>query len=280
MAIRIDLVKAIARNLGDLVVDAVPASMTASTIDCLSLFQPNPGQLTGKYVYIYSGAGSGQSKVIGSFNPTLKRLVFPEGLGSIPSVNSNFILTLRHSRDDYSNAIDRYVGFARTRNLIDAVATAALVATQYEYPVPSGMEYVNTLRLVPSGNTDYRASDEIQTRFEIPPRYWRIESNVGGTRCITIDSRQFNLDEVDNYVIKIFGQAHPNVGTTDASAIPDELVEYLIAGASAQLVSTNISTDGKIDPRFYMYRDQVSGRQTAPGLEDYITTSIRGKKVY
>jgi hypothetical protein len=278
MATRIDLWKNIARNLSDLIVDAVPASMTASTIDLPSLLQPNSNQLTGRYLYIYAGAGVDQSKIVGSYNPTLKRLAIPDSFGSVPSINSNFIITSRFSVEDINHAISRYVGLARQRNLMETVGTSTIVGTQYEYPVPSGMRFVNNIRVVPSMGSDYNTDIQTRVQFEIPLRDWRIEPTVDGSYVISIDRRKLDLGPLDGHYISIMGQSRPFVGTVGTSVIPEPLEEYIIAGASAQLASTLFTSDGKIDPRFYYFRDQVSGRP-GPSLEDYITSTPRGKAV-
>ena len=280
MAVKSDLIISVARNLGDFVLDGVPASLTGSTVDHLNLIYSLPQQMQGFGFYIYSGAGAGQERVVGSLNAANHRMVFPQVFASIPSVNSNFLVTKKFPYSDYKNAIDRYMGIARSKHLIDKTATLALVATQYEYPVPSGMEYIQTLRIVPSGNTDYAADSIIDNIFEIPPRYWRIERNVGGSYVIAIDSRKLTLDEFDDYIVRVNGQSKPEpLGTDNATAI-SELEEYLINGASMHLASQMPpNANGGLNALFYMYKDIVKGSQSSPGLEDYIYSYPSGKKV-
>lgn len=280
MAVKADIIKAVARNTGDFILDGVPASLTGSTVDHLSLIFPLSQQMQGFPFYIYSGAGAGQERIVGSLNPTNRRMVFPQVFASIPSVNSSFLVTKRFSWLDYANAVDRYMGIARTKHLVEKVATLAIVATQYEYSVPSGMEYISTLRLVPSGNTDYAADSVVDTIFEIPPRFLRIERNVGGSFVVAVDSRKINLDSYNNYLCKVNGQGKPDSLGSDNTTVLPELEEYLISGASMHMCSLLPMNGERLDPRFYMYRDQVKGAQSGgDGLESYIYSYPRGKRV-
>lgn len=279
MVSKSDVIISAMRNLGDLVVDGVPASLTGSSLDHLSLIFPLSQQMQGWSAYIYSGAGAGQERIIGSFNATNHRVVFPQVFASIPSVNSNFVISKKFAWSDYKNAVDRFMGIARSKHLVERVATTALVATQYEYPVPSGMEYISTLRLVPTNGTDYAGNDIVDRIFEIPPRFWRTERNVGGSYLVSIDSRKLNLGNVDAYIIRINGQGKPDVLGTDNATVMPALEEYLIAGASAQMCGLLQGSDKRLDPRFYMYRNMVKGEGTSVGLEEYIFSYARGKRV-
>ena len=279
MAQRIDLLKSVARNLSDLILDGVPASLTGSTIDHLDLIHPLSNQLQGFYFYLYSGAGVGQARIVGSFNPANRRLVFPQGFTTIPSTNSNFILTKDFPKLDYDNALDRFIGIAKQSYLEDKVATMQCVATQYEYAVPSGMKWISNLRLVPSGSSDYGADDEVDRIFEIHPRNWRIEQNPTGSYLIVIDSRKVDMDVLDKEWLRVLGQAPPDIAGTDNATIPANLEEFIIVGASMQLASDKIDESRKWQAKFYMFRDELQGRPGQAGLEAYIFRTGRGKKV-
>ena len=270
---KITLIKAAARSLHDLIVDAVPVSLTGSSVMANALIQPLPRQLQGKYFYSYSGAGTGQERIIGSLNPSKREILFTEVFGSIPSVNTQFFLTEYWAKSDYDNAVERFIGKARLEFLEEKVATGAIVGSQYEYPVPSGFKYISTLRLVPSSTSDYGGDDKISRIFEIPTRYWRIERNVGGTYLITFDARLIDLDEFDDYNIKIQGQVKPDITATDNAVIPEDLEEYLISGSCALLASQRIGENQEWRTKFAMFRDDFKP------LEDYIHRYGYGRKV-
>lgn len=273
MANRMDLGIRVSRNLGDLILDGVPASLTGSTIDHLSLIHRNAENLTGKYFYAYAGAGAGQDRVIGSFNPTNRRLVFDQLFGSIPSVNTNFIITGNFDKSALDNAVSHFVNIAKQRFLQAKTATISVIGTQYEYAVPSGFEWISTLRLVPSLNTDYAAIDEVDTVFEFPPRYWRIERNVGGTYIIAFDPRRINLASFKGHSLNIIGQAKPDIAGTDNATVPDELLEYVVSGATAHLSALKIREGEQWKQLFYTYRDETTR------LEDYVFSYGHGRKV-
>lgn len=270
---RITAIKAVSRNLGDLVTDSVGASLTGSAVDVADLIHPLADQLRGYHFYIYSGAANGQARVVGSFDPDYNRLGFPQPFGSVPSVNSNFILTKYWRKSDYDNALDRAWGKAKQQYYEDKTATLAIVGTQYEYVVPSGFNFINTLRLIPSANSDYDSVDEVNNVFELPPRYWRVESNPLGTKIISFDSRKIALDTVDAQWVRIVGQTQPVVGTADTATIPSKLEEYVINTASMLLCQQKLSENREWRDRFAAFRD------LSIAAEPFVYTPVRGKQV-
>ena len=270
---RITAIEAVARNIGDLITDSIPASAAASHVDVARLVQSVTDQLKGRDFYVYGGAGAGQDRIVTGFVPANNRLTFEEVFTTIPSVNSTFLLFNSFTKDDYDNALDRMVGIAETKFLEEKVATMQLVATQFEYAVPSGFEYISTLRLVPSGSSDYELDDYVDRVFEFAPHLWRIEANPLGSFVITFDPRKITLDAFDADWVRVVGQAKPAVSPTDNATIPDDLEEYLIAGASALLSLRKIDEKLEWKTKFYQWRD------TTKSLEESIFTYRRGKRV-
>lgn len=272
---KIDALKAVSRNLGDLIVDAVASAATPTTIDAGKLIHPQAEALRGKEFYIYSGAGAGQQRTVGSYSPTNNRLIFAQTFVSTPSHNSAFLMFGHFGKDDYDNALDRMIGLSELKYLEEKVGTAQIVGTQYEYPVPSGYEYINTIRLVPSASdtSDYESSDEVSRMFEFPPRYWRIEVNPLGTYVVAFDRRKIDLDVFDGEWIRIMGQVKPSVSATDTGTIPTDIEEYVIAGASMIMASQRISENQEWQRKFYMFRDMTRE------LEAYVYRNGRGKRV-
>ena len=272
----ISIYESIARNLGDVEVKGVPTGCTPTSLDYHRFMNPLSETLVGKEVFIYSGGGAGQSRMIASYSPSSKRIIIDGPWDTTPTANSKFLIFSHFFTEEYESAMNRAIGMAKPLYLIDKVATMQLAATQYEYAVPSGMEYIRTLRLVPSGNTDYGADDEVNRAFEFPPRYWRIESNPGGSYVISFDSRKLDLDNYDKEVVYIMGQAKAEFGAT---TLPSDVEEYIIAHCSMQLAAQKTLEGDAWQRLFYMYRDQVGGRGTTPGLEAYIFKYGQGRKV-
>ena len=270
---RITSVKSIARNLRDLVVDTTPSSMTGTSIDASKLIHPISGQLKGFDLYIYSGGGAGQQRTITDFLPANNRLTIDDPFSPIPSVNSNFLIFEHFGKDEYDNALDRMIGQARMRYLEEKVATLNLVGTIYEYAVPSGYDYISRLRLVPSGSKDYGEDTEVRNIFELPPRYWRIEPNALGTFCIVFDRRKIDLDDFDNQMVNILGQAKPDISATDNATIPQALEEYIISGASMLLASSRIAENQEWRAKFQIFQSQNTE------LKEYIHRTRYGVRV-
>jgi hypothetical protein len=270
---RITAIKAISRNLNDLVTDSVGASLTGSAVDVADLIHPLAEQLRGYHFYIYSGAANGQARVVGSFDPVNNRLGFPQPFGSVPSVNSNFILTKFWRKADYDNALDRAWGKAKLQYMEDKVATMALVPTQYEYVVPSGFDYISDLRVVPSLGSDYDEEDMVNNVFELPPRYWRLEMNPLGSKIISLDPRKVTMDTIGDRWVRIVGQTQLAVGSADTSTIPGRLEEYVLNTATMVLASQRIGEGREWRDKFGVFKGM------ADSLEPYIYTPARGKQV-
>lgn len=275
---RIDIIKTVARNLGDLIVDATPASLTGSTVDCTDLVHPNAEQIRGKYFYAYSGAGAGQSRVVSSFNTTYRRMVFQNVFTTTPSSNTNFILTDKFDKSEYDNALNQSIKLTRLKFLQEKVGTSQIIGTQYDYAVPSGMAYIYNLKLVPSLGNDYSSDEEIDTIQELPPRYWNVERNTGGSYMIVFDSRFIHLDQFDGHTVRILGQAPPDIVATDNATIPEELEAFLEANTSLLLSATKQAAGEPWKTLYSLFRDEVRPR-TGEGLEAYIFRYGRGKKV-
>ena len=278
---KITAIKAVARNLRDLVIDSTPSSLSNATgtvfLDIDSLIQPLTDQLKGHDTYIHDGGGAGQRRTASGFLPANNRVVFDRVWSTSPSINSNVLMFQHWDKDEYDNAIDRTIRKARLVHLEEKVATMELGGVQYTYQVPSGFEYISALRLVPSGGGgDYEADQEVDRIFEIAPRNFTIEPNAGGSFLIVIDPRKISLDfTLDKEWVHIIGQAPPDIAATDNADIPDALEEYIINGASMLLASQRIS--GRVNDewvaKFRMYRDEQRS------LEEYIHRPRYGKRV-
>lgn len=266
----ISIYEAIGRNIGDVLAQGQVASCTATYVDSTALIHPLTGQLKGNEFYIYQGGGAGQARTVTDFFPTSNSLAFDQPFTTVPSINSLFILFKHFQVQDYENAMNRAIGWVRLRYLNEKVATMELIATQYEYPVPSGFEYISTLRLVPSGHTDYSADDEVDRIFELPSRYWRIEPNAKGSYVIAFDSRKINLSEVDKEWVNVVGQVKPDFGGTQ---IAEELQEYIINGASMLLASQRIGEGKEWLAKFQIF----SGINKS--LEDYVHRPRYGRRI-
>jgi hypothetical protein len=263
-----DLYEAIARNIGDLVAKDTPSAATATTVDADSLIHPETGQLKGYQFYIYDGAGAGQTRIITDFLPDNNRLVVDRAFTTTPSINSNFYIFKSIKKEDLDNFVDRAMGLARQVHLDDYCPTMELVATQYEYTVPSGIAFISHLQLVPSGHTDYEADDEVDRVFMLYPPVWRVENNI-----IMFDPRRISLDNFDEELIRVVGQARPATLGTDNATVPVDLEDYLIARSTQLAVMPKLRHGQEWMTILAGYKD------LADKLEGYIRTQQRGQGV-
>src|SRR3990167_6689584 len=207
----IDVIKAVARQFRDLVVDTVPGSLTGSSIDAAALVHVNGGRLLGKDAYIYSGAGAGQQRTVASFDTINHRLIIAPVFSSLPSINSSFLVFNTWRKDEYDNALDRAVGQARLNHLQEKSATISLVGTQYEYAVPSGYESVGMIQLVPTTSNDYRSNALVANQAVLERDKWWLETLPVGSVVIVFDPRKMDMPTLDNYWIRVIGQAKPDI---------------------------------------------------------------------
>ena len=271
---RIGAIKATSINLRDLIVDTFPSSMCATAVYCAELIQPVSDQLKGRDFYIYQSPGNGTDRIVTSFDPAYNKLGFEQPIGSYYNIQtSKFLLFDFFRKTEYDGVLDRMLGIARTKFLEDRVATLQIVGTQYEYLVPSGIDYINMLRCVPSLGSDYESIDETALIFEIAPHYWRIEPNPLGSFVLAFDARKISMDDFDEDWLRIMGQSRINIAATDNATIPAKLEEFIVAGMSMLMASQRIDENREWQSKFYMFRDMYRD------LEQYVFTHRRGKPV-
>lgn len=277
----ISLYESVGRRLGDIFVKGTPTNATPTAFQSNVLLHRLESQLRGKEVFWYSGSGAGQARLIASYVASVSSglIIHEQKYDTTPDSTSKFIIFDKFTVEDYESAMNRAIGKAGMVYLADMSATMAIVATQYEYPVPSGLEFIDNIRFVPTQDTDYAANDDVSNVFELHPRYWKIEGNPGGSRLIVFDPRKINFDSYNGQVCRVEGQAKPDFTGT---LIPTDLQEFVITFAAMELASQKDGNEWA--RRYYMLRDEVKGRSdsnnSSPGLEDMIFRHARGRAVH
>ena len=269
---RYDAIEAIARNIGDYYTGGTSSSATATTIDAAFLVEQVTGQIGGYWLYARTGT-IGQSRVTTDSVPASNRVVVAQTLNPIPT-QSYFTIFRQIPKDQYDHALDTAIRRAKRHYLEDSVATMQMVATQYEYPVPSGMAFVNSIQIVPSGGSDYGSDDEVDRIFHLDG-LWHIRPNPEGSRVIVFDPRDIDMDVVDEELVKVFGQAELSVGDYDHSTIPDKLEDY-VTNYAAMVISASKISNVEGDPwraKFQLYKN------LADETEPYIHVRARGQEV-
>ncbi|MBU1621934.1 MAG: hypothetical protein KJ888_20945 [Gammaproteobacteria bacterium] len=264
-----DIIETLARNLRDLVIDGNVGTASNIMIGSDDLTFPQDDQPNGYELYIYSGGGYGQARTITDFNSTSNQATVPS-LTEVPSTNAKFMVLKSFKKSDYDNFVDRALGQVKLSYLERKVATMALVASQYSYVVPSGWSCIQQLRFVPSGHSDYSIDSQLANVFDLPTNMWRLELNPAGTCNIIFDPRRINLDNFDNNMMHIVGQAAPDMNVATMSG---KIQEYVIAKATALMASTKISDSVEWQQKFAIWRD------TANDLLPFIQSRAKGREV-
>lgn len=264
------VIEAIARNLGDIIVEGQVASANGTMIDSLDFIHPESAQLKGYQMYVYQGGGLNQARTITDYNVGSHQSFNQRAWTTVPSTDAYFLVLRNFKKEDYDNFVDRSLGIAKLSFLQDMVGTLNLVATQYEYPIPSGMAFVTDLRLVPSGHSDYELDDEVGQIFEFTDHHWQIEQNVGGSKVIVFDPRYVGMDNFNNQPIRIHGQSRPDFA---AATLPTKVEEFVIAQATSMLAARKIKDGEEWNSLFAVYRD------LADSLRPYIMSRVRGRRV-
>ena len=244
---RNELQTAIARLLGDLLLEGTVDAGTTSGIADTELAFSLADQLKGKELAIMSAASptlAGVSRTISA--SSVGSLSLTPSLPAAPTAGDTYHIYSSFKYQDYKQAIDEAVRRARDIHLIDASATLSIVATQWEYAVPSGFRYISDMWFVPSGSLDYADQD---TAFRIPRSAWLVKANPAGSKVIAFDPRIIDLDDWDDELIRLYGQRRPaelSVGTT-VSEIPES---YLIQKAMSLLTLRKLGYGAEWAARF------------------------------
>ena len=265
-----DLYREIARNLDELTGEFVAGSgCSLNAFISSDLIFPEIDHLRGHEVFVPSAVGlAGIARVIASYGAATHGAFVAATLPVVPSTNTDFWVFKRFRTSDMRAAVDRAMGMARMFYLDTYAPVITLVATQYEYTVPSGMDFVGYLQLVPTSGSDYKATDDIKNVFELRQPFWRLEQNV-----ITFDPRRISLSDLDKQPVKVIGQSRPAALGTNNSVVPSQLEEYLIMRSSQILASRRLGQGNEWTLINKQFTDM------AENLELYLRTQARGDEV-
>lgn len=256
---KLTLFPAIARRLGDFILDGIVGTMLSGNIiyDTNLVAEAN-NQMKGFQLYCYQGVGFNQARTVTANSINSMSITVTPTFGTIPTIGDKYYLTKRFGWDDYSSAIDEAVRRARFLNLIPYSATMGLVATQYEYSVPSGFKYIHELQLVPSGSTDY----EMKNACPLDRRAWSISRNPLGTYTVYFDVRFFDPEWNDADMLLVRGQRAPmELSTPTANSEVD--ADFLIAHASTILANRLIDEGQAWLQRFLAYKMEADKLESA-----------------
>lgn len=235
---RQDLETSIARILGDLLIEGIVDSGNGNSIADTELVFAETGLLRGMDIHFKQTTSptiSDLARTIATYSQG--SLGFIPSLAFAPTVGDtyNIYKSLRHA--DYKAAIEDAHRRASELYLVETSATLALVATQWEYAVPSGFKYIHSIRLVPSVGTDYETLDSLGFNIyqQLDRGSWTVRTLPNGSRVIAFDPRYLSLDNYNNYAAIVEGQRRPGSLSSPTFSIEPAIDGYIFASARAML---------------------------------------------
>ncbi len=229
---RIEVETAVARLLGDLLLEGTVDTANTSSIADTELVFALPGQLRGNDLYIHTATSvtlAHQSRVVAT--SLVGSIGVTPAFTISPTTGDKYNLYNKFKHADYLNAFNTAIRRAREIGMVEAIATLGLVATQWEYAVPSGFKYIHEIRVVPSANTNY----ELETTFPLPRGSWLVRTMPNGTQVIAFDPRFVDMGGIDKEIAHVYGQRKPDDMTvpTANSEVPENFLIYQTAALLA-----------------------------------------------
>ena len=226
---------AVARLLGDLLLDGTVDAATSVAVADSDLVFPEAGLLRGMEFYLHTSA-------IPTIND-LARAIATSALGTIglipslpaaPTLGDGYSIYQKFRHSEYVSAIEESMRRARELYLKDFSATFSIVATQWEYTVPSGFRYVNSIIIIPSLST----SDFDTGNYEpISQPSWFVRVAPNGSRLISFRPGYVDLDGYDDYTAIVIGQRRPVDFTGGAPTQSSEVPESYIIHRAAEILN-------------------------------------------
>lgn len=233
MPAKIDLIKRVVRNMQAMVVESNIGVATNNTLVDANLFFQNNEQLKGKYLYAYgTPTYSAFHRLITNYGGTPTVQVAPSwGTSAAPTLNQSYFIMDGYRIEDLKDLAEQAIKAAGKHYFPRTYATFQVVATQYEYTIPSGMAFISELHFVASGSTEHSELDQ----FAIPRKVWSV-----GNSKIVFNPEVIDLDTYDDNYIQMIGQSRPPLLANDHSTYDDILEEYLVAYCERELSKRRI----------------------------------------
>lgn len=261
---RIEIQTQVARLLDDLLVEGKIDAATAPSLTDSELTFPQDNQIRGCELYLHtcvSGTVAGQARVVSAFGASGNIATVDPNWAYTPTIGDSYHLYKTFKAADYIAAIDLADKAASNLKLLPFTATMGLVATQYEYAVPSGLKYIYDIWEVPSGSSDFT----LDIYHRLPRKSWRVESKPSGSRVIMFNPACIDMDDYDADLALVLGQRSPKAMSagTHNSEVSDE---FLINKAASILAARRIAEGQEWVQKYQHFNREASQ------LEKYLRT--------
>lgn len=184
----------LARSVGVVIADGIATAGGAATLTDATYLGGSiypTDKFAGCQVYIWLGTGAGQYRTVTASNASTGALTVNANWTTQPSTDSQyFIMQLGWNRQTLGNAFLQAMYLRKKYLLLPKEdESLTLVASTYEYTVPTGFMAIQTIL------RESEAGSGIFTQ-EIPHDFWRI--NKEATRQIIFDKR---ADDVYHFLV-------------------------------------------------------------------------------
>ncbi len=251
MPTKIDIIKEVLRGIEALVVDSKCLSATADNLKDDNVPFTTTTELRGAYLYAYgTPTHTAFSRVISGFVgiPTIQ--VAPSwGTNSAPTAGQSYMIIRGYKVDDIQQVVKRAMQEAGKWHFITMVGTLPLVGSTYEYPVPSGFLYIDTMHFVPTSGSD----TSTLSVYKLTNHMWGVEN-----KKIVFDPRYIDLGSFDAEYVRIFGQGKPAPLDNDHDTYDDLLENYLIAHSIRELTRRRIGEGAEWKRKYDTMREIVA----------------------
>ena len=250
---KIDLIKQLARQMGALLADSTIGSVPNRQVFNDEFLQfANASQLQGKQVYTYGSPTPG-SAFINNFVPgNVPTIQLIPSLAATPT--AGYLILDYYTIDELKEIAERAIKAAGKWHFPEVSGTIAVVATQYEYAVPSEFSFIARMHFVPTSGTAFDDPDQ----FSIPRHWWNIEKGPSGPGRIIFNPEYVDLANYDAEYVRIIGQGMPPLLPNDSSAYTDLLEEYLVAWGVKELSFRRIQEGEMWLAKYRAARDMVT----------------------
>lgn len=265
---KLDLVKLVARGLNALVTDSTFGTVVdASVFGDKTLQFRQAEQLQGKQIYAYGAPTfTPISALIDVFVPgAVPTVHVVPSFSLIPTTTRSYLILDYYKIDEIQSAVEQAIKAAGKYYFPPAIATLAVVGTQYQYTIPSGFTYIHDMHFVPTAGTDFHTDI---AAFAIPRQWWTVEN-----KKIVFNPEEVYLNDWDKEWLEIRGQARPALLSADNSAYDDILEEYLVAHAIENLAWRRMDESDLWRQKYYMAKDNRREEQ------DLISTGVAANAV-
>jgi len=227
----------LATSFNDCITGTPEATMNTSSFVCTYLIEPAANYHKNWSLHFYAGTHAGSTRQVTEYNTSTYAVKFLPALASNVVANCTFQMHGKHTWQEYKDAINYAIERAKDTYLLNKVdETTTLSANTYEYSVPTGFRYIESIFVEDTTN-----DDTYYDRCLVDPNKWYILKHPTSPKIKFRDSRfSIGTDLVDQK-LRVIGQSLQATLTNDDDTC--YLPMHVIMGLAKAYILEN---EGKI----------------------------------